>query len=55
MICLSETFLDSSIPTNDESLDMKGYKLIRAHNPSDNKKVLYASLQRILSCSFSRS
>ena len=38
MICLSETFLGSSIPSNDESLNMKGYKLIRADNPSDSKK-----------------
>ena len=38
MICLSETFLDSSIPTNDERLNMKGYKLIRADNLSDSKK-----------------
>ena len=38
MICLSETFLDSSIPSNDERLNMKGYKLIRADNPSDSKK-----------------
>ena len=38
MICLSEIFLDSSIPTNDEKLNMKGYKLIRADNPRDNKK-----------------
>ena len=38
MICLSETFLDSSIPTNDERLDMKKFKLIRADNPSDRKK-----------------
>ena len=43
MICPSETFLDSSIPTNDERLNMKGYKLIRADNPrlksqSDRKK-----------------
>ena len=38
MICLSETFLDSSIPTNDERLSMKGFKLIRADNPSDSKK-----------------
>ena len=37
MICLSETFLDSSIPTNDERLNMKEYKLIRADNPSDSK------------------
>ena len=38
MICLSETFLDSSIRFNDERLNMKGYKLIRAGNPSDSKK-----------------
>ena len=38
MIFLSETFLDSSIPTNDERLNMKEYKLIRADNPSDSKK-----------------
>ena len=38
MICLSETFLDSSIPTNDETLNTKGSKLRRADNPSDNKK-----------------
>ena len=37
MICLSETFLDSSIPTN-ERLNMKGYKLKRADNASDSKK-----------------
>ena len=38
MICLSETFLDYSISTNDERLNMKGYKLIRADYPSDSKK-----------------
>ena len=38
MVCLSETFLDSFIPGNDERLNMKGYKLIRADNPSDIKK-----------------
>ena len=38
MIGLSETFLDSSIPPNYERLYMKGYKLIRADNPSDRKK-----------------
>ena len=38
MICLSETFLDSSIPSNDERLNMKEYKLIRAENPSDSKR-----------------
>ena len=38
MICLSETFLGSSIPINDERLNMKGYKLIKAGNSSDSKK-----------------
>ena len=38
MISLSETFLNSSIPSNDERLNMKGYKLIRADNPNDSKK-----------------
>ena len=38
MVCLSETFLDSFIPGNDERLNMKGYKLIRADNPTDSKK-----------------
>ena len=38
MICLSETFLDSSIPIYDERLNMKGYKLIKADNPNDSKK-----------------
>ena len=38
MICLSETFLHSSIPTNNERLNMKGYKLIRADNSGDSKK-----------------
>ena len=38
IICLLETFLDSSIPSNDERLYMNGYKLIRADNPSYSKK-----------------
>ena len=37
MICLLETFLDFSIPTNDERINMKGYKLMRADNPSNSK------------------
>ena len=38
MICLSETFLDSSIPSDNERLNMKGYKQIRADNPNNSKK-----------------
>ena len=38
MICLSETFLDSSLLTNDERINMKGYKLVKTGNPSESKK-----------------
>ena len=38
MICLSESFLESSIPPNDERLYIKGYNLVRADNSSDSKK-----------------
>ena len=36
-ICLSETYLDSSTPLNDNSLQIKGYNLDRADHPSDIK------------------
>ena len=35
-ICLSETYLDSSIPDN--LIDIEGYKLIRADHPDNIKK-----------------
>ena len=38
MIYLFETFLDSSLLTNDERINMKGYKLVKADNPSESKK-----------------
>ena len=34
-ICLSETYLDSSIPSDYLSLDLKGYRLIRADHPNN--------------------
>ena len=37
MICLSEKFLDPSIPTNGERLNIKGYKLIKPDNARDKK------------------
>ena len=39
MVYISETFLDSSILTNDERLNMKGFKLVKADNHSQSKKV----------------
>ena len=38
IICLSETFLNSSIQTNDDRISIDEYKLIRADHPSDSKR-----------------
>ena len=38
IICLSETFRNSSLQNNDDSLVLNGYKLARADNPSDLKR-----------------
>ena len=38
IICLSETFLNSSLQNDDHSLVLNGYKLVRADNPSDLKR-----------------
>ena len=37
VICLSETYLDSSIPSDDNNLEIPGYDLIRADHTSNNK------------------
>ena len=34
-ICLSETYFDSSIPSNHVSLDLEGYKLVRPDHPNN--------------------
>ena len=38
VICLSETYLDSSILPQDPNLKVQGYKLIRGDHPSDVKQ-----------------
>ena len=40
IICLSETYIDSSIPTNNDNLDIDGYNLVRSDHPSDYKNYL---------------
>ena len=37
-VCLSDTFLNSSLESDDDSLVSNGYKLIRTDNPSDLKR-----------------
>ena len=37
-ICISETYLDSSIQSDDRDISINGYKLIRADHPSNSKR-----------------
>ena len=37
IICLSETYLDSSTTSDDDNLTISGYNLIRSNHPSNNK------------------
>ena len=36
-ICLPETYLDSWLPSDHVSLDLEGYKLVRAGDPNNIK------------------
>ena len=38
IICLSETFIDSTFLNDDLRLSLNGYSLLRADHPSDTKK-----------------
>ena len=38
IICLLETFLDSSIPNDDERINIKGYNLLWADHPTNKKR-----------------
>ena len=37
IICLSETYLDSSVPADDNNLQIPGYSSVRADHPSNTK------------------
>ena len=38
IICLSETYLDSSVPVDDDNLQIPGYSSVRADHPSNTKR-----------------
>ena len=38
IICLSETYLDSSISSYNDNLELPGYNLVRADNPTNAKR-----------------
>ena len=38
IICISETYLDSSTPSDDNNLEISGYTVVRSDHSSDNKR-----------------
>ena len=38
IICLSETYLDSSAQTDDDNLEIAGYDIARADHPTNTKR-----------------
>ena len=38
IICLSETYLNSEIPSDDKNLEIAGYNLVRKDHPSNSKR-----------------
>ena len=38
IICISETYLDSSTPAVDSNLEIYGYTFVRSDHPSNNKR-----------------
>ena len=38
IICKSETYLDSSTPSDDSNLEISGYTLVCSDHPSNNKR-----------------
>ena len=50
-ICISETYLDSSVPTDDRATLINVYNLIHADHPSNNKRWCVYLLSRISCCS----
>ena len=38
IICLSKAYLDSSIPSDDDNMELPEYNLVRADNPTNTKR-----------------
>ena len=38
IVCLSETYLDTSVPVRDINLEIQGYELVRSDHPSQHKR-----------------
>ena len=46
IICISEIDLDSSIPSDDNNLEISGYTLVRSDHPSNKKKVVFVFITK---------
>ena len=56
IICLSETYLDSSISHNDSNLEIPRYNWVHSYHPSNKKRggvcIYYKSYLPLVHCSF---
>ena len=48
IVCLPETYLDSSNLSDDDNFNLLGYNVIRADHPPNTKKVVFASISKTL-------
>ena len=48
IICLSETYIDSTVQSDNDNLEVPGYNLIRSDHPSNNKRGAYTTKHRSL-------
>ena len=46
IICLSETFIDSSISNDDERINIKGYNIQQEDHPSKKKEEAFICIKR---------
>ena len=49
-ICISETYFDSSVKSDDDDLRINGYKLLWMDHTLNNKRWCLYLLQRTISC-----
>ena len=41
IICVSESYLASTFSSNNDDINIKGYKLVRANHPKNTKEVVF--------------
>ena len=52
IICLSETYLDSSVAPLDDNLEISGYGLVRFDHSSNNKRGGVYAIKNFCYCEF---